>query len=142
MYLKHHRSINKEEWIYKNFIYANSGSALKQLELFCNLLFANCLSKVLADVNHVHREQSRLKLLKQGYSDFENSSPSFLYEHIEDRSNNIEWEETRENCHEPFACEVIGSHLDFTKMLEKLWHVELYELGYLKVLQVKFWNAG
>ena len=110
--------------------------------MFCNLLFANCLSKVLADVNHVHREQSRLKLLKQGYSDFENSSPSFLYEHIEDRSNNIEWEETRKNCHEPFACEVIGSHLDFTKMLEKLWHVELYELGYLKVLQVKFWNAG
>jgi hypothetical protein len=26
-------------------------------------------------------------------------------------------------------------------MLEKFRHVELYQLGYLKVFQVEFWNA-
>ena len=54
--------VNEKSSIYENFIYANSGSALKQIELLRHFLLADCFSKVLTDLNHIHCEQFGFKL--------------------------------------------------------------------------------
>ena len=49
----------------------------------------------------------------------------------------LERQEAGEDCHDPLGCEVVSRHLCLPQMREELRHVELDQLGHLKVLEMQ-----